>query len=41
MASLKKDEYETAAAVRAAKLEKEAAIAKGTAYALQSYVRIM
>jgi len=41
MASLKKDEYETAVAVAAAKLEKEAAMAKATAYALQSYIRIM
>jgi len=41
MASLKKDEYETAVAVAVAKLEKEAAIARATAYALQSYIRIM
>ena len=41
MASLKKDEYETPVAVAAAKLEKEATIAKATAYAPQSYIRIM
>jgi len=41
MASLKKGGYETAVAVAAAKLEKEAAMAKATAYALQSCIRIM
>jgi len=41
MASLKKDEYETALAGAAAKLEKEAEMARAKAYALQSYIRIM
>jgi len=40
MASLKKDEYEVIA-VAAAKPEKEAAMAKATTYALQSYIHII